>query len=68
MHRSKVVKHLHTFSHECSLVVVKQVTWHLLVVGLRDLLHVVESAVFHHIGQLFISQLLTQEQRDLLYS
>ncbi len=49
------------------MVVTEQVTWHLLVVGLRDLLHVVEGAVFHHIVQLLISQLFIQEQGDPLH-
>lgn len=53
-----------TFPHESSLVVVKQGVWHLLVAGLRDLLHVVECAVFHHIGQLLITQFFIQEQGD----
>lgn len=56
-----------TFSHESSLVVVKEVIWHLLVAGLRDLPHVVESAVFHNVGQLLITEFFTQKQGDPLH-
>lgn len=56
-----------TFPHECSLAMVEQVTRHLLIVGLRDLLHVVEGAVSHHICQLLTSQLFPQKRGDPLY-
>lgn len=56
-----------TFPHEPALVVVEQVHRHLLVAGLRDLPHVLEGAVFHHVGQLLLRQLFAQERGDPLH-
>lgn len=53
-----------TFPHEPPLVVVEQFARHILVVGRRHGLHVVEGAVFHHVGELLIGQLFTQEHTD----